>query len=478
MTHGIRMALGLALAMALAPRAAEAGFLDKLNEATKKLEQKNQQMQQQQQTSGGGGGSLSAGLGATQLDGLDIYTKCTDQAANVHDRLQAQVLRRRLRTNPGSFTAQQRKETEEDVVWLDTPTPAQRKPHPKPQRWLMVMTDDEQVEVNSTAGRYIEEVRQKCDAKYGGMSNFSNAAGAARRAAVNATVPFPDLEHSAPMPPAPKPRTAMDDMQDCMMQGQNLRWQVTADVMQAKMDKLNPSGADRKAWEEDIALIRNFSPAAGKMAMPQSPDPKNPTRWMMRLDMNEQMAVNTQYASANQAHLEKCQAPGNAAEKSRIRAQGEELAKKAKQEAAANKAAAKERAERDAKAAADRAQRGGGGSLSAGLGATDLRYMQEHVKCYDPMKGHLAKVTAEMLEKKLKAAKNLDAQKRSQWEADIAAWREAEANGADTAVPPDLDNPYRWQDWLSKGERQEINSQHAKFSNQIQQECTGKAHMQ
>jgi hypothetical protein len=272
----------------------------------------------------------------------------------------------------------------------------------------------------------------------------------------------------------------MDDFMDCQQGGMGLRWQIIADKMQAKMDRLNPSGAERTAWEEDIAVVRAAAaaPPTDPKSMPKSPDPKNPSRYLMRLDGNEQMAVSAEYAEAIQASLAKCSAPMDQAESRRKRELGEQLAKKAKEQAAANVKAQQVRAERDAKAAADRASRGGGGSLSASLGATDLRYMQEASRCHDPIKGHFAGLHADALEAKLKQASGLGPQQRKEWEEDIASWRAAAQAGADEAVPPDLDNPYRWQDRLTKAERQQINQKHAAFANEINAKCNAADHMQ
>jgi hypothetical protein len=103
--------------------------------------------------------------------------------------------------------------------------------------------------------------------------------------------------------------------------------------------------------------------------------------------------------------------------------------------------------------------------------------MKTAVKCYDPLQGHMAKVTAEMLEKRLSEAKGISAEKRKMWQEDIAAWRAAEAAGADQPDPPDPDEPYRWHDYIPKEDRQKINQQHAKFVNEINQKCAAVDHM-
>ena len=118
--------------------------------------------------------------------------------------------------------------------------------------------------------------------------------------------------------------------------------------------------------------------------------------------------------------------------------------------------------------------------MSAGLGATNLDYFERAgvTECFDPIKGHMAKVTADALEAKLKSAATLSPHQRKEWGEDIAAWRTAEQAGADEAIPPDLDNPYRWQDRLTKSERQQINQQYSAFVNKITTECNSRDHME
>jgi hypothetical protein len=93
------------------------------------------------------------------------------------------------------------------------------------------------------------------------------------------------------------------------------------------------------------------------------------------------------------------------------------------------------------------------------------------------MKGHMARVTADKLEAKLKTAAGLTPQQRKEWNDDIASWRAAEAAGAEQPVPPDPNNPYRWQTRLTRTERQEIQMNHSAFVNKIRDECNSMDHM-
>ncbi len=70
---------------------------------------------------------------------------------------------------------------------------------------------------------------------------------------------------------------------------------------------------------------------------------------------------------------------------------------------------------------------------------------------------------ADRLEQQLAAAGNLPAQERKAWEEDITAWRAAEQAGADQPIPPDVDHPYRWYDYLTRQDRQEITQEYAAY---------------
>ena len=99
------------------------------------------------------------------------------------------------------------------------------------------------------------------------------------------------------------------------------------------------------------------------------------------------------------------------------------------------------------------------------LGAGNLTGLISYNECYDPLKGHLAKVTADALEAKLAKQSSLTAVQRGEWQADIASWRAAQAEGKDSATPPDEANPYRWQDHFTRDERAAINKEHSDFNN-------------
>jgi len=117
--------------------------------------------------------------GATNLQGLNNYNACMAQTSGAQEKLTAQVLQRKLNSSP-NLSAQERQRLQEDVQWLNAKAVNPRAPAPDPrnsQRYLLAMTDEEQQEVSGAYGPFANEVREKCEAQYGGMSQFSDPAG-------------------------------------------------------------------------------------------------------------------------------------------------------------------------------------------------------------------------------------------------------------------------------------------------------------
>ena len=82
------------------------------------------------------------------------------------------------------------------------------------------MSDEEQQEVSGAYGPFANEVREKCEAQYGGMSQFSDPAGR-RKAPIDTRVALPDLLHATP--PA-RQASAVEQHQDCMSAMAGVRW--------------------------------------------------------------------------------------------------------------------------------------------------------------------------------------------------------------------------------------------------------------
>jgi hypothetical protein len=103
------------------------------------------------------GGPPSAGQGgATSLHGLDDYNGCMAQTAGAQEKLTAQVLQRKLDSS-SSLAALDRQRLQEDIEWLNAKAANPRAPAPdpkNPQRYLLAMTDQEQMEVSGAYGPF------------------------------------------------------------------------------------------------------------------------------------------------------------------------------------------------------------------------------------------------------------------------------------------------------------------------------------
>jgi hypothetical protein len=384
--------------------------------------------------------------GATSFTALDDNAKCLAPLNGYRPKITADMLEAKLKTAP-NLTVEQRAAWQADIAAVRAAqaagTDTVASPDPKePNRYLSHLTTDEQTELNRQYGQFYNEVSSRCM----GADHLN----------VGRTTPMNYIQNTAA---ADRQRAQQDAninaMQQCMAELQGLRWKVLADKLEAKMATQTLSAADRAAWEADIAVARQAQ-ASGGATMPQSPDPQNPMRWMMRLSPEEQLAWNQEAADATTQRSAQCTSSTPIVERE-IESGG--LVDRSRSPANRN-ARPQQRAARNTPAPQ-------GGALGAGR----VDGLKEWNECYEPLRGHLAKVTAEALEAKLVAAGTLSAQQRAEWEADIASWRAAEQAGLDRAEPADPANPYRWEDRLTRDERAAINGKHAQFNNQIVRDC-------
>ncbi|MBL8012896.1 MAG: hypothetical protein JNN05_03525 [Candidatus Omnitrophica bacterium] len=457
---------------------ASAGLLDKLNQATKKLndfnnrQQGGAQNQPQAETEGvpededhpydlnkqkGFKGSCDGKRSATCMDYMEAMDHCMDPVRGYRMKVLAERIEKKLKEE--KLSDQQRKNLEEDLAAAkeayknksDNPTIAGKKDS---QRYLQDISEEDQIWVNAEFNKFNAKIMNKCEgADHMGIGK--------RREFIDSSKMMSGDQAIAEMK-AQKSKDA--EPFECLKKTQFVRWSIMADLMEKRMNEKNLQGQERTDWEADIASLREFA-EKGEGQMPKPVDPSNPMRSMMRLtDPNDQLFIGQETARRSQEMMEDCQKKGPQRPKQKLSGTTSEVL-------AAKKKKAAEDAKNEAIYQKNKVRGAGGDSLSASLGATDLRYMKTAVKCYEPLKGHMAKVTADMLEKRLGEAKNLTAEKRKMWQEDIAAWRAAEAAGADQPDPPDPDNPYRWQDFVSDKDRQEINNQHVKFVNEVQKKC-------
>ncbi len=236
----------------LSPGVASAGLLDELKKTVQATSVQSQQVSHQS-----GGGSLSSALGATEVN-TDFPT-CMAQSNGAHEKLTVQVLQRKL----ASLSAQQRKQAEEDIAWLNATAGGQRIPAPDPknsQRYLLLLTDVEQEEINAATNRFSSEVHEKCEYQYGGMSQFSDPSGRAAHAPIDTHVALPDLLHAAPAQasaqPAPQMATVSESRSRELAEMHARRRAERAQP--AKAVDLSAANAQAQAWLD----ARPFTPKA------------------------------------------------------------------------------------------------------------------------------------------------------------------------------------------------------------------------
>jgi hypothetical protein len=457
----------------LAPAAWSQGILDKLSEAAAKLKHPTQQSQPA--SSQPGSGSPSAGQGgATSLHGLDDYNGCMAQTSGAQEKLNAQVLQRKLDHAP-DLSDDTRKKIQEDSAWLNAKAAGQQVPAPDPrnsQRYLLEMSDEEQQEVSGAYNRFANEVREKCEAQYGGMSQFSDPSGR-RPAPIDTRVPLPDLLHAAP--PA-HVATAREQRSACMAATKGVRWEIMAEHMEKKLASMpNLSAQERKGWEEDIAVLR-AAQASGAATTPQSPDPKNPMRYMTRLDTNEQLAMSQEQMARTQQVMASCRG-GGATQTAEASARAQELAAMHEQRRAQRNAPPADAGAANAAAQAWLDAHPFTPHKYAAGSATQADYLEKSgtLACFDRSKGFRAREVADKLATK---RNSIAAEQRQQLEGWITAWRAAEQAGSDEATPPAGSAAQGYLRLLSNSDQQEINMATSTVHNKIRDECNGMDHME
>ncbi len=465
--------LMMALFVGFNPAIARAGWMDKLKQAADNLNKGSQPAQSNQPAQSAQeedpdhplhledhyhGTSCEGKRSATCMDYGEVVDKCLDPLNGYRSKLYVDLIEKKLKNE--TLTAPLRKNLEEDLVGFkeavqnktDNPTIAGEK---NSQRHLMDVTEEDQVYVNAEYNKFYKKIYNKCiGADHMGigkrtemMQDTETMSGEEAVAALKKK----NAEESAPF--------------ECLKNVSNVRWVVMADHMEAKMNKLNPSGKERAEWEADIASVREVATIGGT-AQPKAVDSSNPVRYMMRLTGEEQVAMMQEYSARSQEESAKCTGGGSSTPKERpIQSGG--LVDQSRSPANRNAKPTPEKKDRGYKATA----LGGGGSLSSHLGATKVDAMIEYADCSNYMKGGFAAVHADTLQEKLDKAGNVPPQKRKEWEEDIAAWRAAAAAGQQNPVPPDPNNPYRWYDYVTNEERAQINQKYAKMVNEMNAKC-------
>lgn len=267
------------------------------------------------------GQSLSSGLGATKLDGLDKFNNCKNQVLGHREHLIADRLDARL-AKATTLSPEERAIWGAEIQALrqTSPTHAYKPPDDKnPQRYFLGLSSQEQQAINSMHTRKVQEVNLACEKKYGGMLRYSPEADQSGQARYEKelqdgmTTPI-DIATIAvdPIPsPYPKTREQMQEERraarqaqrqsmaqtqtNCMDLIKGLRLSIMADKMQQRFD--SSKGLSPKERGDFLADIKATRDAADqKLDYAPPVDPKNPNRALMRLTAQEQMDVNTEYS--------------------------------------------------------------------------------------------------------------------------------------------------------------------------------------
>jgi hypothetical protein len=416
--------------------------------------------------------------GATNLQGLNNYNACMAQTAGAQEKLTAQVLQRKL-NSPSNLSAQERQRLQEDIQWLNAKAANPRAPAPDPrnsQRYLLAMSDEEQQEVSGAYNGFATTVREKCEAQFGGMSQFSDPAGR-RKAPIDTRVALPDLLNAAP--PA-RQASAVEQHQDCMSAMAGVRWQLMAEHMESKLRSMpNLSAQERKAWEEDIAVVRAAQQGNAK-TLPQSPDPKNPSRYLTRLTPQEQVAMIQEQSARSQQIMAGCNGRTSAA----TGAPDSDTARRSQELAAMHEQRRTGRnvsqnldpnaAKADAQAWLD--ARPFKPSAYAAGSATQADYLKKSgaLACYDRQKGFRAHQNVQRLTAKRATVAPQDRQELDAW---IGAWRAAEQAGKDEPAPISPSNQQGWLKFLTGADQQEMNLANSTLQNMVRTECTSMNYM-
>nr|MBP9855121.1 hypothetical protein [Candidatus Omnitrophota bacterium] len=391
-------------------------------------------------------GSCEGKRSATCMDYMELVDNCMDPLQGYRMKLTADLIEKKLKTE--KLNDKQRKNLEEDLAGAreaeknksDNPTIAGKV---NSQRHLQDISEEDQVCINADYGSFYKKIYNKCmGADHMGIGKRTEMMQDQETLTCEQAVA--QLRES---------RKNANDPMNCLKGVTTLRFKIMADIMEKKMNSLTLTDKERADWEADIASIREL-PETGAM-MPKAVDPANPSRAMTRLTMDDQMTLNNEYSKQSQELMASCQTQ----ESPRMGREPKSGGLVDKSKSPANK-----KAKPTPKKQYADLNKGRGGS-------TNLLALRRDNGCFDQIKGHLAKVTADALESKLNNTKGVSDQKRKEWEEDITAWRAAEANGQDSPEPPDPDNPYRWYDYVSNSERAAINKQHADFNNKIIKEC-------
>jgi hypothetical protein len=284
--------------------------------------------------------SRSAGLGATNLNGLKPFTDCLEKVKGHREHRLAAKL-----AVSTALPADARAVWQRDIDALRAVTP--QKPNYVPPdakdelHYLLGLTDPEQQSINSMTSRFSQETNLECEQKYGGMTRYSpgsDQSGQRRfedslRADMVAVIDIATIAVTALPSPFPKTQAQIAEEQRaaraaqraqtdrvfqmaaegaiartaaCQQEVKGLQLTIQADYMQRNLDAAQGlSAKDRSEFEADIQATRSAAAAGLPMAPPL--DPQNPMRGMNRLTPEQQMAAAGEYGQKMVQYLTACQ---------------------------------------------------------------------------------------------------------------------------------------------------------------------------
>jgi hypothetical protein len=234
-----------------------------------------------------------------------------------------------------------------------------------------------------------------------------------------------------------------------------------ADRLQAKFDKstsLTPE--DRDIWVAEIRALRQVKPSQPYKA----PDPKNPQRYFLGLNNDEQTAINSMHNRFVQENNLACEKKYGGMTRY---SPGSDQSGQARYE---------KELKDNIQTATDIATIPVGPLPSphpktleqmheerrAAQQARQQAATQQISSCTDSAKGLRLSIMADKMQQKLNASKGLSAKERADFEADIKATRDAADQKLDYAPPVDPKNPNRAMMRLTAQEQMEVTTE---FSN-------------
>jgi hypothetical protein len=276
--------------------------------------------------------SLSASLGATNLDGLSKFSDCQNQSIGYREGLIADRIELKLANTP-NLPPGQRQQWLNDIAILRRVQQTKQVDRTNNQHYLQGLSDQEQVAINSMSVRFSQEVNLKCEQKHGGMLRYSptsDQSGQTRyedslRAQMGTpidiqTIPVEPLaiERSAAEMEAERKaaqaaqtqsfkQMAAQKTTECLKLTAGLRPKLIAQALQKKLETSNLSPAEKSALQADIQAA--WAAAGQGLQMVQSTDPKNPYGVEQRLTPQEHMDINNQYSQQMTQSMTSCAAP-------------------------------------------------------------------------------------------------------------------------------------------------------------------------